>query len=103
VALLIGASPAVKQRWLVALFAAQLVGGLVGSTIGEPDVPHRATSGRLAMHLTEGALLNDVRCRLDDREDGPWPDAEDPEQVRAAMTRAAIRFDCQSQTWKVVP
>jgi hypothetical protein len=103
VALLIGASPAVKQRWLVALFAAQLVGGLVGSTIGEPDVPHRATSGRLAMHLTEGALLNDVRCRLDDRDDGPWPGVEDPDELRAAMTRAAILFDCQSQTWKVVP
>ncbi|HEX4868438.1 MAG TPA: hypothetical protein VFV32_12570 [Acidimicrobiales bacterium] len=103
VALLIGASPAVKQRWLVALFAAQLVGGLVGSTIGEPDVPHRATSGRLVMHLTEGALLNDVRCRLDDRDDGPWPDVEDPGQLRAAMTRAAILFDCQSQTWKVTP
>lgn len=103
VALLVGASPAVKQRWLVALFVAQLVGGLVGSTIGEPDVPHRATSGRLAMHLTEGALLNDVRCRLEDREDGPWPDVEDPDQLRSAMTRAAILFDCQSQTWKVVP
>ena len=100
VALLVGASPSVKQRWLVALFAAQLVGGLVGSTIGEPDVPHNATSGRIAMELTEGPLLNDVRCRLDDRDAGPWPDPADPDEFAAANTRSALLFDCQSQTWK---
>jgi hypothetical protein len=103
VALLVGASPAVKQRWLVALFVAQLVGGVVGSTIGEPDVPHHATSGRLALELTTGPLLNDVRCRLDDVDAGPWPDASDPAQFQAASTRSAILFDCQSKTWKVTP
>lgn len=103
VALLVGASPAVKQRWLVALVAAQLLGGVVSSTIGEPDVPHNASTGRVAFQLTEGPLLNDVRCRLDDRRDGPWPDPTDPLQLQAALTRSAILFDCQSETWKVLP
>jgi len=100
VALLVGASPAVSQRWMVALVAAQLVGGVVGSTIGEPDVPHAATSGRVSLHVVAGPLLNDVQCRLDDREDGPWPDPTDPARLRAAQTRAAVLFDCQSETWK---
>lgn len=100
VALLVGASPTVSRRWMVALFAAQLVGGVVGSTIGEPDVPHAASSGRIKLQVVEGPLLNDVRCRLDDRRDGPRPDPTDPEQLRAAQTRAAILFDCQSRTWK---
>jgi hypothetical protein len=103
VALLVGASPAVKQRWLVALVAAQLLGGVVSSTIGEPDVPPHASTGRIAFQLTEGPLLNDVRCRLDDRRDGPWPDPSDPRQLQEALTRSAILFDCQSETWKVVP
>jgi hypothetical protein len=103
VALLVGASPAVKQRWLVALLVAQLLGGVVSTTIGEPDVPHNARTGRIAVHLTEGPLLNDIRCRLDDRDAGPWPDPSDPAELPAALTRAAVLFDCQSQTWKVVP
>lgn len=103
VALLVGASPAVKQRWLVALFVAQVVGGLVGTTIGEPDVPHHAQSGKVVLQLTEGALLNDVRCRLEDRDAGPWPDAADPFQFPAAAGRAAALFDCQSESWKVAP
>jgi hypothetical protein len=103
VALLVGASPAVKQRWLVALVTAQLLGGIVSTTIGEPDVPHHARTGRVVIRLTEGPLLNDVRCRLDDRRDGPWPDADDPAQFQAASTRSAILFDCQSETWKVTP
>jgi hypothetical protein len=103
VALLVGASPAVKQRWLVALFVAQLVGGVVSSTIGEPDIPHHAQGGKVVLQLVEGPLLNDVRCRLDDRHDGPWPDAADPAGFQEASTRSAILFDCQSNTWKVVP
>lgn len=100
VALLVGASPAVSQRWLVALFVTQLVGGLVSTTIGQPDVPHAATSGRIAIHVTEGPLLNDVRCRLEDRRAGPWPDPVDPVTVGEAHARAAANFDCQSETWK---
>ena len=102
-ALLIGLSPAVRRGWLVALVVAQLVGGLVTTTIAEPDVPHHARSGRPAVRLTDGPLLNDVRCRLDDRRDGPWPDPTDPAELPAALARAAVLFDCQSTTWKVVP
>ncbi len=102
VALLVGASPAVKQRWLLALVAAQLLGGVVGTTIGEPDVPHNASTGKVSVRLTTGPLLNDVRCRLDDRRDGPWPDPSDPAEFPAASTRSAVLFDCQSDTWKVV-
>lgn len=103
VALLVGASPAVKQRWLLALVAAQLLGGVVGTTIGEPDVPHHARGGRVSVKLTDGPLLNDVGCRLEDRRAGPWPDPAEPSEFQAASTRSAIRFDCQSETWKVVP
>lgn len=102
-ALVIGLSPAVRRGWLVALVAAQLLGGLVTTTIAEPDIPHHARSGRPALRLTDGPLLNDVRCRLDDRRDGPWPDPADPAELPAAVARAAILFDCQSATWKVVP
>lgn len=102
VALLVGASPSVKQRWLVALVVAQLVGGVVSTTVGEPDVPHHARGGKVAVRLVEGPLLNDVRCRLEDRRAGPWPDPADPVGLQPANTRAAIRFDCQSETWKVV-
>jgi hypothetical protein len=103
VALLVGASPAVKQRWLVALFVAQLVGGVVSSTIGEPDIPHHAHGGKVVLHVGAGPLLTDVRCRLDDRRNGPWPDPTDADGFQAASTRSAIQFDCQSATWKVVP
>lgn len=103
VALLVGSSPVAKGRWVGALVAAQLVGGIVGTTIAEPDVPHHARTGRPVLDLTEGALLNDVRCRLDDRRDEPWPDAADPLQFPAASTRSAILFDCQSEAWKAVP
>lgn len=103
VALLLGASPVANKRWLVALVGAQLVGGLVGTTIAEPDVPHHARTGRPAFGLTEGALLNDVRCRLDDRRDAPWPDATDPSEFPAASARSAILFDCQSEAWKALP
>ncbi|MGQ0434653.1 MAG: hypothetical protein ACT452_19875 [Microthrixaceae bacterium] len=102
-ALLAGSSPAAKGRWVGALVAAQLLGGIVGTTIAEPDVPHHARTGRPVLGRTEGALLNAVRCRLDDRRAGPWPDATDPLQFPAASTRSAILFDCQSEAWKAVP
>ncbi|MGV3759251.1 MAG: hypothetical protein ACO1PW_06860 [Actinomycetota bacterium] len=100
VALLVGASPSVSRRWMVALVVAQLVGGVVGSTIGEPDVPHAATSGRVALDVVTGPLVNDVQCRLEDRRAGPWPDPTDLDQLPAAQRRAALLFDCQSETWK---
>ncbi len=104
VALMAGASPRMSRRLLVALVAAQLLGGVVGTTIGEPDVAHHATSGRLALELTDGPLLNGVRCRLDDRDRGPWPDpSSDASAAAAAALRAADNFDCQSETWRKPP
>ncbi|MGK2947183.1 MAG: hypothetical protein ACSLFP_01295 [Acidimicrobiales bacterium] len=100
VVLLIGASPLVSRRWLVALLVAQLLGGIVTTTLGAPDVAHDADSGRLQLGVTEGPVLNDVQCRLEDRREGPWPDASDPEQFPAAVDRAGRRFDCQIQTWR---
>ena len=95
-ALLVGASPAVTRRWLTALVAAQLIGALVGVTVAAPDVADRARSGRLDVGLTTGPLLTDVRCRLDDRERGPWPDPSSD----AATERAAANAACQNETWR---
>jgi hypothetical protein len=98
--LLAGASPLVTKRWLLALAAAQVLGAFVGTTIAEPDVPHAARSGQVRLGLIEGTLLNEVRCRLDDRERGPWPDPTDPAEFDAAMARAFDSFDCQIGTWR---
>lgn len=95
-ALLVGGSPAVTRRWLTALVVAQLVGGLVGATLAAPDQPDRARSGRLDVSITAGPLLTDVRCRLDDRERGPWP----PPASDAATQRAAANAACQNETWR---
>ena len=56
------------------LIAAQLIGGLVTTTLAAPDVEDRATSGQIELGITAGPLLTDVRCRLDDRDDGPYED-----------------------------
>lgn len=104
VALMAGASPRVSRSLLIALVAAQLVGGIVGTTLGAPDVAHDASTGRLDVHLTEGPLLNMVRCRFDDRDLGPWPDpTEGPQQAERAFDRATANFDCQSETWRASP
>jgi len=104
VALMAGASPKVSRSLLIALVAAQLAGGIVGTTLGEPDVAHNASTGRLDVSLTEGPVLNMVRCRLDDRELGPWPDPTDgPEEAERAFERATANFDCQSETWRAGP
>src|SRR3546814_14630614 len=99
-----GASPRVSRGLLIALVGAQLLGGVVGTTIGAPDVAHEATTGRLDVGLTAGPLLNMVQCRLDDRELGPWPDPTDgPEQAERAARRGEHHFDCDSETWRVTP
>lgn len=104
VALMAGASPTMSRRLLVALVAAQLFGGVVGTTLGEPNVAHHATSGRLVLELTDGPLLNGLSCRLDDRELGPWPDpTASPIEAHEAALRAAENFDCQSETWRAPP
>src|SRR3546814_17055649 len=89
VALMAGASPRVSRGLLIALVGAQLLGGVVGPTIGAPDVAPEATTGRLDVGLTAGPLLNMVQCRLDARELGPWPDpTHGPEH--AARERQAV-------------
>ena len=94
--LLIGASPTVTRRWLAALVVAQLIGGLVGTTLAAPDVEDDAQSGQVDLGITAGPLLTDVRCRFDDRDRGPWPKASDP----AANLRAEENAACQNQTWR---
>ncbi len=95
-ALLMGSSPLLSRRWIGAVVAAQLVAGLIGTTIAAPDVVDAASSGRLELGITAGVLLTDVRCRLDDRERGPW----DEPGSDAAATRAAENAACQSQSWR---
>ncbi len=95
-ALLIGASPRVSQRWLVVLVAAQLAGGLVGTTLAAPDTEDAAQSGELDLGMTSGPLLTDVQCRLDDRDRGPWPDPAS----EAANRRAAANASCQNEAWR---
>src|SRR5690606_27077825 len=51
--LLAGASPLMTKRWLAALVVAHLIGGLVGTTIAEPDVAHDARSGHIDLGLIE--------------------------------------------------
>ncbi len=96
IALLAGASPRVSQRFFVVLVAAQVVGGLVGTTIAAPDVEDAARAGEIELGITAGPLLTDVRCRLDDRDRGPWPDPD----TLAAVERAGASSHCQAATWK---
>lgn len=96
IALLVGASRRASRRWVAALVLAQLLGGVVGTTLAAPDVPDEAQSGRLDLGITAGPLLNDVRCRLDDRDRGAWPD---PASL-AAIERAGRNASCQSETWR---
>jgi len=95
-ALLVGASPRVTQRWVAVLVVAQLIGALVGATVAAPDVEDAARSGRLDLSITSGPLLTDVRCRLDDRELGPWTEPGSLE----AVERAGANSSCQNATWR---
>jgi len=95
-ALLVGASPLVTKRWVIALVVAQLIGGLVSATFAAPDVQDAARSGRVDVSITAGPLLTDVRCRFDDRDLGPWPDPA----TLAATVRAGVNAACQNRTWR---
>lgn len=96
IALLVGSSPSLTRRWIGALLAAQLIAGVVGTTIAAPDVADRAGSGQLDLGITAGVLLTDARCRLDDRERGSW---DDPGSIEATI-RAAGNASCQSESWR---
>jgi len=98
VALVIGHFGTGARRWIGILIAAQLIGGLVTTTIAAPDVEDRATTGSIQLGLTAGALVNDVQCRLDDRRAGPYDDtyAED-------FDRSTANFACQLEAWRAQP
>ena len=81
------------------LIAAQLVGGLITTTLAAPDVEDRATSGQIELGLTAGPLLTDVRCRLDDRDDGPYETTPSTSRSNAPAANAA----CQLETWRATP
>ena len=94
--LLLGASPRVTQRFLAVLVVAQLAGGLVGTTLAAPDDEDAARTGSIELGLRAGPLLTDVRCRLDDRDLGPWPDPD----TLAARQRAGANAACQNEAWR---
>ena len=98
VALVVGHLGTDARRWLSLLIAAQLVGGIVTTTIAAPDVEDRATTGSIQLGLTAGALVNDVQCRLDDRDDGPYDDG-----YVENYTRSTANFDCQLEAWRAHP
>ena len=100
VALLAGAAPLRSRRWLAALVVAQLVGAFVGTTLAAPDRPDGAESGRIEVRVTSGVLWNDVHCRLEDRERGPWPTGSDALAEAEAMTRSEQNFSCQRDSWR---
>jgi hypothetical protein len=101
--LLVGASVDAPRRWVVALVIAQLLGGVVGTTLAAPDERNDAEAGHLDIGFTSGVLLNDARCRLDDRERGRWPDGTSAAEVAEAIARAEAAFDCQTHTWRAEP
>lgn len=95
-ALIVGHLGPSARRWIAVLVVAQVVGALVTTTLAAPDVEDRASSGQLELGLTAGPLLNDVQCRLDDRDDGDYDDR----RVAESQARAAANFDCQLSTWR---
>jgi Glycosyltransferase family 87 len=97
-ALLIGHFGTAARRWIGVLIAAQLIGGLVTTTIASPDVTDRATGGQIELGITQGPLLNDIRCRLDDRDEGPYEEGS-PESIQ----RSARNASCQLETWRATP
>ena len=99
VALVIGHFGTEARRWIGVLIAAQLIGGIVSTTLASPDVEDRASTGEIQLGLTTGPLLTDVQCRLDDRDDGPYEDGTSPESTERAERNAA----CQLETWRASP
>ena len=98
-ALVVGHFGVGARRWIVVLIAAQLLSGIVTTTIGSPDVEDRSTGGRISLGLTAGPLLTDVRCRLQDLDDGGYEDGTPEESARRAIDNAA----CLLKTWRAEP
>lgn len=72
-----------KPRLLAALVAAQLLYAVGSIQLVAPDTPNAATGGRLTFDPGWGALVVDVKCRLDDT--GAW---------RGPEERLAAVWDC---------
>ncbi len=102
-ALLAGAARRQSPRYLAVLVAAVAVQAGVAVRVAEPDVVDAADSGRFTPALVSGVLVSDVRCRLDDRDRGPWPDFSDAEQRAVAQRRAEAAFGCQQRSWRGSP
>ena len=87
IALLVGASPRVTQRFLAVLVVAQLAGGVVGTTLAAPDVEDAARSGadRPRHHRRPAPHRRALPPRRPRR--GPWPDPD----TDAARQRAGGR------------
>jgi hypothetical protein len=99
-ALLVGAAPLDRRRWLVALVAAQLLAGAVGATIARPDVPDHARGGSLDLRIADGVVINDLRCRLADLERGEWTKGDSDAERAEATARAEANFVCQRDAWR---
>jgi hypothetical protein len=101
--LLVGSAVTVSRRWVVTLVVAQLIGGVIGTTLAAPDEVNRAESGAIDLGLTDGILLNDLRCRLDDLDRGEWPDGTSAAEVEESQARAYLSFACQTSSWRAEP
>jgi hypothetical protein len=89
-------SAGARRAIVIGLIAAQGLGGLVSVRVAAPDTTDRATGADAAFAITGGPLLEDVRCRLRDRDDGGWP----AWSTEAARLRAARNFACQNRAWR---
>ena len=58
VALLIGHFGIEARRWIGVLIAAQLIGGLITTTLAAPDVEDRASRGQVDLGITTGPLAH---------------------------------------------
>ncbi|MGE3619390.1 MAG: hypothetical protein AB7L84_02915, partial [Acidimicrobiia bacterium] len=102
-ALVVGASPRVGRPWLWLLVASQVVHLFVGVRLAAPDEVDAAAGGRLRPGIGAGVAVNDLRCRLDDLDRGPWPDPGDRGQDARARARGEAAFACQQRSWRADP
>jgi hypothetical protein len=94
VALVVGHFGTGAKRWIAVVIVAQLVGGVFTTTLGTPNIESRATGGTIELGPTEGPLLTDVQCRLDDRTRGGYGGTS------PASERAVGNASCLIKTWR---
>jgi hypothetical protein len=66
VVLLYALAPRTRAGWFIALAACQLLWGFAALRTAVPDVRDQATRVKFDIALVNGALLSDIRCRIDD-------------------------------------